>query len=169
MVRRRCADFKPPCDARPPFARTLLLEYVASFLEHASMLTIARLGLSFVVGVATFYFVFWVPFSLLSFLPGHFLLALVGSFAAAVWTARYTWRRTENAGEGGVLATAFAGALVVGAIGFVSGFFGPLIFAPEANQGPLLGIFYTGPLGFLLGGVGGFLYALVRRRRPARA
>jgi hypothetical protein len=39
-----------------------------------------------------------------------------------------------------------------------------MIWAPDANQGPLLGIFYTGPLGFLLGGVGGFLYALLRRR-----
>jgi hypothetical protein len=163
MVRRRCADFKPPCDARPPFARTLLLEYVASFLEHASMLTIARLGLSFVVGVATFYFVFWVPFSLLSFLPGHVLLALLGSFAAAIWTARFTWRRTES-GESGLLALTFGGALVVGGVGFVFGFFGPMIFAPDANQGPLLGLFITGPLGFLAGGCGGFIYGLVRRR-----
>jgi hypothetical protein len=129
------------------------------------MLTVARLGLSFVVGVATFYFMFWLPFSLLSFLPGHLLLAFVGSFAVAVWTARYTWRRMESSGESGVLALTLGGALVVGAVGFVGGFFGPMIWAPDANQGPLLGIFYTGPLGFLLGGAGGFLYALVRRRQ----
>jgi hypothetical protein len=85
------------------------------------MLTIARFGLAFVVGVATFYFVFWVPFSLVSFLPGHFLLATVGSLAAGVWTARYTWRRTEDARDGGVLAMMFGGALVVGAVGFVGG------------------------------------------------
>ena len=60
------------------------------------MLTIARFGLSFVVGVATFFFVFWLPLSLVSFLPGHLLLATVGSFAAAMWTARYTWRRTRE-------------------------------------------------------------------------
>jgi hypothetical protein len=133
------------------------------------MLTVARLGLCFVVGVATFYFMFWLPFALLSFLPGHLLLAFVGSLAAAVWTTRYTWRRTESSGEGGVLALTLGGALVVGAIGFVGGFFGPMIWAPDANQGPLLGIFYTGPLGFLLGGVGGLLYGLIRRWRQASA
>ncbi len=41
--------------------------------------------------------------------------------------------------------------LVIGGISFVAGFIGPIIFAPEANQGPLLGIFITGPLGFLVG------------------
>ena len=131
------------------------------------MLTIARFGLAFLVGVATFYFVFWVPFSLLSFLPGHLLFAAVGSLAAAIWTARYTWRRTEDASDGGLLAMTFSGALVIGAVGFVGGFFGPIIFAPEANQGPLLGLFITGPLGFLLGGAVGFVYGLVRRSRHA--
>ena len=131
------------------------------------MLTIARFGLSFFVGVATFYFVFWVPFSLVSFLPGHLLLAMIGSLAAAIWTARYTWRRTENFNNSGVLALTFSGALVVGTIGFLGGFFGPMIFAPGANQGPLLGLFITGPLGFLLGGAGGLVYGLIRRNAGA--
>jgi hypothetical protein len=131
------------------------------------MLTIARVGLSFFVGVATFYFVFWVPFSLVSFLPGHLLLAMIGSLAAAIWSARYTWRRTENFDNNGVLALTFSGALVVGTIGFLGGFFGPMIFAPGANQGPLLGLFITGPLGFLLGGAGGLVYGLIRRHAGA--
>jgi hypothetical protein len=46
---------------------------------------------------------------------------------------------------------AIAPALLVGGIGFAAGFFGPMIFAPGANQGPLLGIFITGPLGFFAG------------------
>lgn len=41
--------------------------------------------------------------------------------------------------------------LIVGAVGFAAGFFGPIIFNPEANQGPLLGIFITGPAGAFLG------------------
>ena len=131
------------------------------------MLTIARFGLSFFVSVATFYFVFWVPFSLVSFLPGHLLLAMIGSLAAAIWAARYTWRRTENFNNSGVLALTFSGALVVGTIGFLGGFFGPMIFAPGANQGPLLGLFITGPLGFLLGGAGGLVYGLIRRNAGA--
>jgi hypothetical protein len=46
---------------------------------------------------------------------------------------------------------AMAPALLLGGIGFAAGFFGPMIFSPGANQGPLLGIFITGPLGFLAG------------------
>ncbi len=129
---------------------------------------IARFTLAFLVGVASFYFVFWVPFSLLSWLPGHLFFALVGSLAAAVWAGRFVWRRTANSGDG-VLALALSGALTVGAISFVVGFFGPMIWAPEANQGPLLGLLITGPLGFVAGGIGGFVYGLVRRTRAASA
>lgn len=42
-------------------------------------------------------------------------------------------------------------AFTIGVICFSAGFFGPIILAPGANQGPLLGIFITGPLGFLFG------------------
>lgn len=42
-------------------------------------------------------------------------------------------------------------ALVLGGIGFVCGFFGPMALAPDANQGPMLGLFITGPGGFVLG------------------
>ena len=50
-------------------------------------------------------------------------------------------------------------ALVVGGIGFALGFFGPMIFVPDANQGPMFGIFISGPLGFLLGLVIGLVRA----------
>jgi hypothetical protein len=56
------------------------------------------------------------------------------------------------------------GAIIVGAAGFVAGFVGPIILRPDANQGPLLGILITGPLGFLIGGIGGF----VRWRRRSK-
>jgi hypothetical protein len=45
----------------------------------------------------------------------------------------------------------FKWAVFLGGFGFAAGFFGPMIFAPGANQGPMLGIFITGPLGFLTG------------------
>jgi len=53
---------------------------------------------------------------------------------------------------------------ILGIIGFLGGFIGPVIFTPEANQGPLLGIYITGPLGFVLGLIVGFVLSL----RPAR-
>ncbi|RTL99573.1 MAG: hypothetical protein EKK31_24275 [Hyphomicrobiales bacterium] len=54
---------------------------------------------------------------------------------------------------------------ILGAIGFLGGFVGPVIFTPEANQGPLLGIFITGPLGFVLGLVVGFVLRILPERR----
>jgi hypothetical protein len=54
--------------------------------------------------------------------------------------------------------------LIVGGIGFCAGFFGPMVFAPDANQGPLLGIFITGPLGALLGAIGGLIHGM---RQPS--
>jgi hypothetical protein len=64
----------------------------------------------------------------------------------------------------GIVRRALGPALILGGTGFVLGFFGPIIFRPEANQGPLLGIFITGPGGFLIG----LIYGIVREvLRPA--
>lgn len=49
--------------------------------------------------------------------------------------------------------------LAVAGAGFVAGFLGPIVFNPEANQGPLVGILITGPGGAL---VGAMLWGLVR-------
>ena len=38
-----------------------------------------------------------------------------------------------------------------GLIGFALGFFGPMLLDPSSGNGPMLGIFITGPLGFILG------------------
>jgi 4-amino-4-deoxy-L-arabinose transferase-like glycosyltransferase len=48
--------------------------------------------------------------------------------------------------------------LIIGAIGFLLGFVGPLLITPEANLGPLLGIFVTGPLSLVIGLLFGALY-----------
>lgn len=45
----------------------------------------------------------------------------------------------------------FLWIVLLGVVGFCAGFFGPLIFVPEANQGPLVGILITGPGGTVLG------------------
>jgi len=66
------------------------------------------------------------------------------------------------------ILAAVMGGFILGAIGFAAGFLGPLILKPDANQGPLLGIFVTGPLGFVLGALVGWLYSRyrVRGERP---
>jgi hypothetical protein len=58
-------------------------------------------------------------------------------------------------------------AAVIGGFAFAAGFFGPLIFTPQANQGPLLGIFITGPAGFVAGLLWGAVRAMRRRARTA--
>jgi hypothetical protein len=35
----------------------------------------------------------------------------------------------------------------------------------RADQGPLLGLFITGPLGIVFGAIGGFIYGLMRKRQ----
>jgi hypothetical protein len=54
------------------------------------------------------------------------------------------------------------GAGIVGVVGFVAGFFLPMILSPDANQGPLLGLFITGPGGGLLGLAVGLVGGLLR-------
>lgn len=63
------------------------------------------------------------------------------------------------------VTTALRYAIIIGIIAFLGGFVGPLIFTPEANQGPLLGIFITGPLGFVGGAILGLLVAFMKSRR----
>jgi hypothetical protein len=54
-------------------------------------------------------------------------------------------------------------ALVLGGVGFAGGFFGPMVLDPTSGNGPLLGIFITGPAGLVVGGVMGLVLDLRRR------
>ncbi|MER9840133.1 hypothetical protein NKJ59_02585 [Mesorhizobium australicum] len=63
-----------------------------------------------------------------------------------------------------MIASMFRWGVLLGIIGFVGGFVGPVIFTPDANQGPLLGLLITGPLGLVIGLVAGFVISL----RPSR-
>ena len=63
------------------------------------------------------------------------------------------------------MKTTRRGALILGGIGLAAGVIGPVVFSPDSNQGPLIGILFTGPLGFTLAAVIGWLYG--RFRRPS--
>jgi hypothetical protein len=123
-----------------------------------------------VVFPATYYFIYWLPCSLLlSALGGlHWsittIIANIISLLSAVAASWYVWRKIGSAEEG-LISNIFKGAIILGSIGFSIGFFGPIIFSPQANQGPLLGIFITGPLGFVFGGIAGAVYWAVRRKK----
>jgi hypothetical protein len=129
------------------------------------MRTLLRLLAAFVATVATYYLVFWLGGALIfSLLPRQlsYWITLATSMLVAILVGRYVWMQTGSLRTGFFRFVAL-GSLLTGAITFSAGFFGPILFTPHANQGPLLGIFITGPLGFILGGVGGAVHWLIRR------
>lgn len=58
----------------------------------------------------------------------------------------------------GVGIAVISGALMLGGLCFVIGFFGPMAFAKDTSQGPLIGLFIAAPLGVIMGAIGGYLY-----------
>jgi hypothetical protein len=89
-----------------------------------------------------------------------FLIPLIAALAAG----RYAWVHADDMPRY-LVAFVFYGAVLFGGAGFAAGFFGPMIFTPEANQGPLLGLLITGPAGVLIGAISGLMYGLVKSRR----
>ena len=127
-----------------------------------TLTTLVRiLALLFVVP-ATYYFVYWVSFSMVPF-EGTRGIANVVSLLVAAGAGWFIWKKLGDASPD-LISTVVKGAVLVGGIGFTIGFFGPIIFAPGANQGPLLGLFVTGPGGFVLGAVGGLIYWFINER-----
>jgi hypothetical protein len=112
---------------------------------------------------SVYYFIFWVPFSLID-LGEHYWIKALFSLLIASLSGWFIWTTSKQESGKGLIPSIFMGALLIGGIGFFGGFFGPIIFAPEANQGPLLGLFITGPIGFVLGGFLGLIYWLVKLR-----
>ena len=123
-----------------------------------------RVVLVVFVVLATYFLSYWMPLAFIR-LDGYDVVAPFIALVCAAVVGWFVWQALGSRSAIGILPTMVLWAAIVGGIGFVGGFFGPMIFAPDANQGPLLGIFITGPLGFLLGGVMGFAYALHQRRK----
>jgi hypothetical protein len=117
----------------------------------------ARIILCALIFVGSYYFCFWtVPW------PEDYFIRQLGSLLPAGAAVVLAWR-SSGAASHGVLMTAGYWAVVAGAVSFCLGFFGPMLLDPGANQGPLLGLFITGPLGFIVGGICGLIYALWHR------
>ena len=123
------------------------------------MRLVARILAVLLVVPATFYFVLWVPFSILP-LGSNRLIAFGMSMFCTIGVGWFVWR-TLKSDHAGVIVTMLLGAVLLGAVGFNAGFFGPLILT-DANQGPLLGLFITGPLGFMVGAIAGAVYWVKR-------
>jgi preprotein translocase subunit Sss1 len=113
-----------------------------------------------VLAVLAFFGTFFVVWMLMLFLPlgEQVWIGSVVALAAAAYVSRTVWNGTAE-GSSSVAVMAGLGAAILGGLGFVVGFFGPMIFAPEANQGPMLGLFITGPAGVVIGAIAGAVYA----------
>lgn len=85
-------------------------------------------------------------------------LSTAFSLACALLAAWFAWKLV--AGEKtGVVVAVISGALILGGLCFTIGFLGPMAFAKDTSQGPLIGIFIAAPLGVILGAIGGYVYA----------
>lgn len=127
------------------------------------MKLIFRFLVTLVVMLSAYLFIFWVP---LSYVPFHGVrwIPITFSLACALGIGWYVWAKSGSVPEE-LISSIVNGAVALGLIGFCAGFFGPIIFLPEANQGPLIGIFITGPLGFVLGAIGGAVHWKVKEKR----
>ena len=78
------------------------------------------------------------------------LLAVLSAllFGGVCWTAL---GHARAGGSGRVAVASATGAAVGLVVGFVIGFIGPMLLDPNGAQGPMLGLFVTGPLGMLAG------------------
>jgi hypothetical protein len=118
---------------------------------------------SLIAALAAFtviWYIYWVPVAItlgLAHVRFHWMwmIRVLGSMAAAVVVAQYSWRYKSWPPKGLVICI-ILGSVIMGGLGFSAGWFGPMIFDP-GSQGPLLGI-VTGPLGFLAGAIGGAFY-----------
>ncbi len=126
------------------------------------MKILSRIIALLLVVPATYFFIYWLPCSLLPLGDQRWIANLL-SLLCAVAVGWYVWKKLGS-GNNGVIPSILLGAVLLGGIGFTGGFFGPMIFTPRSNQGPMLGIFITGPLGFLVGGVIGFIYWITRKQ-----
>jgi hypothetical protein len=125
------------------------------------MTILARGFATVLVFLAAYLFLYWTLF--VQIFPDRLesaanIAAMLAAAAAGFWT----WTKIGS-GQTGLMASVLKWAMVLGAVGFCAGFFGPMLLAPGANQGPLLGIFITGPLGFVAGAVLRLGYALWQR------
>lgn len=125
--------------------------------KNTQMNTVTRVLLTF-----TSFFGAYVLCWILVLLIPLGVWSIVGSFvslAIAIWIGIRVWRNSAKGLPVTPWGYAGYGAAVVGSVTFLLGFFGPAIFAPDGNHMAVLGTFFAGPVGALLGAIGGFIYS----------
>lgn len=94
-------------------------------------------------------------------LEGALVYPLFGTLAALAWWFALCGQHAESRAR---IMFSLVGAIILGVIGVIAGFFGGGILRPQSNMAGLLGIF-TGPICFAAGAVVG---ATVRGQRTSQ-
>jgi hypothetical protein len=124
--------------------------------------------LAMVVFAICYLWIYWVPFLLVPVGPELQRLANLAALGVAIAIAWLVWSKASKA-PATLISWVLRGAAVMCGIGFVAGVLsGPVLFPTKPNQGLLLGFFFTGPAGAVLGGFSG-LVVWSKRAKLGRA
>jgi hypothetical protein len=125
--------------------------------SYWGMKTSIRIILSLFVFAASLLFCLLVISSLVPQLRENRLLSISISILIALAISVLAWKKM-SINTDRLEIHMLAWGIIIGSIGLIAGFVGPIIFNWGGNQGPLLGILYTGPLGFIIGLISGAIY-----------
>ena len=89
------------------------------------------------------------------------IFAFIAYIPLLIW--RFALKKRTGPTFGQYSLFMFLLSVSFGILGFIVGFFGPIVLGSESPQGPLLGIFITGPLGALTGVIGSWVWFYVKR------
>ena len=114
------------------------------------------------VTCATFYFTTFVLFAIISGIRGGWIAPLA-SLVCAIGAGIWVWKATAPSHGTGLSDSpnVLLSGVLVGSVGFACGYAGPIYF-DAGDLGPLLGLFVTGPGGFIIGIVTAVLVSRTR-------
>ncbi|MBM3401421.1 MAG: hypothetical protein FJY21_03760 [Bacteroidetes bacterium] len=122
-----------------------------------SMKTMIRIFTTLFTIFASYYFISFIPFSLIPLRANFGIIIIVLSLLISIYLGYFVWKYMGT-GSNSLSRYIFLGGIIFGSVGFIIGFVGPIILSSPENQGPLLGIFLTGPVGFIIGLIGGGVF-----------
>ena len=116
-----------------------------------------RIVLAILLGLVVDLYSHLFFFPLLGKAQANPLLRYVISISTVVFVGIIVWKVTANLTKEHSISV-IKGGLIGGITGVLIGFIGPILLTPNSPQGPLLGVVFTIPIGFVLGILGGAFY-----------
>ncbi|MFN3194537.1 MAG: hypothetical protein ACE364_01130 [Chlorobiota bacterium] len=118
---------------------------------------VIKIVLTFLSVIAIYFFINKAVFPIIPGISNIAGLRIIISILIALIIGFIVWKNTGSIFNE-MSKYIIIGGIIVGSIGFVLGFFIPLIFWPSNTYAPLMSIFIIGPIGFVIGLFGGGIY-----------